>query len=133
MDHDRNAVREPVSVIRAAYAAAVVARDANAIGQVYAEDAVVLPATGHRCVGRDAILASYQATFDLGASTFSAEPTSLDLSGDLAIEEGTAAFSITPEGGEAQEVQAEYRAVIKRTDDDWRIFRLASKPIPPAA
>ena len=97
MDHDRNAVRKPVSVIPGAYAAAVVARDADAIGQVYPEDAVVLPATGGPFVGRDAILASYQATFDLGALTFRAEPKSLDLSGDFAIEEGTAAFSITPE------------------------------------
>ena len=56
--------------------------------QLYAEDAVLLPATGGRFEGRTEIQGNYEATFAQGAVAFSAEPRSFELDGDVAIEDG---------------------------------------------
>lgn len=125
---DASTARMAVDTLRAAYKAAVESGDAAATAALYAEDGVLLPASGGRYAGRQAIQGSYQATFARGAFTFSAEPNSFEIIGDAAVEEGSVSYSVTPENGTAVSVEAEYLVVSKQVDGEWKIVRLMSKP-----
>lgn len=110
---DPAAVRAEIEALTDAYEAAAQAGDADAIAGLYADDAVLHPASNPAVRGRAAVDAYLAASH--------AEPTEMTLTttdvvaseaGDLAYEAGTAVW---PDG------PGKYLTVYRRMPDGWRI------------
>jgi uncharacterized protein (TIGR02246 family) len=128
---DPDFVRERVDAVRQSYTEFVESGNAAGVAGLYADDAVSMPTTGGRFEGREAIQASYQATFNKGTVAFRAEPRSFETSGDTAVEEGVVHFSITAPNEAAEMIDAEYLVVLKEIDGSWKIYRMMSKLLGP--
>ena len=128
VETERAASREePIRTGAQIFVDAYANRDANAIGQLFTEDADFLDETGTRSRGRAAIEARFQDAFDQSAE---AVIESIDiveirfLGDDVAIEEGF----VTASSGESS-YRSRYAAIHhKEQDGIWRIAILKDFP-----
>jgi uncharacterized protein (TIGR02246 family) len=94
---------EDVASIRslgAAYAAANLAKDADAVAAVYAEDAIEMPPNEPATMGRSAIRDRYAQGLELGGETLEFTVSSVEIDGSegLAFDRGTWTWTGTPPG-----------------------------------
>jgi uncharacterized protein (TIGR02246 family) len=93
-----------------------------AVGALYAEDAVLLPPGSEMIKGRPGIQAFWQGGLQMGIKD--AVLTSVDVTafGNTAVEIGTYALKIQPEGQAAVEDHGKYVVVWKKgADGAWRL------------
>ena len=95
--------------------------DTAAIAGLFADDAVLLPFTGGRFAGSEAIRGYYEE-FGTG-SDVEIEAAEVERLGDAVLDIGT--FSLVPAEGQAR-VSGEYVALLREVDGDWRIARLVT-------
>jgi uncharacterized protein (TIGR02246 family) len=114
------------------------AKQLQPILQAYAHDAVLLPPSGQRISGREAIGKYWKQRMDSEMGPLTVEPVSADCSGDLAYEGGTAKYTLpasgptpgthstTPASGNARQIEGSYLVVLRRQpDDQWLIVQHA--------
>ncbi|MDA0834746.1 MAG: SgcJ/EcaC family oxidoreductase [Planctomycetota bacterium] len=112
-----------------AFVDAYAKRDANAIGELFTEDAEFFDEFGERTVGREDIVAMFQAVFDEGSNSL-IERIIIDrirpISDSVVLEEGETIASETAEG---PLYHSSYVALhVKGTDGIWRINTLKDRP-----
>lgn len=101
----------------------IVAKDAAAIGQIYADDGQFLPPNAPKAVGREAIQKGWTEMFAIPgvALTFETEKLVFAKSGDLAVDIGTYKFSM---GEGATAVNDSGKSVVTWTkrDGKWLVL-----------
>jgi uncharacterized protein (TIGR02246 family) len=111
-------VRDAVDAGNRAFIAAFLGGDADAIGQLYTENAELI-APGAPVRGRSAIAAAWKATIATGIKDLALQTAEVESAGDLAYETGTVrivARDGTPTHGR-------YVVVWKREGDRWKLHR----------
>jgi ketosteroid isomerase-like protein len=105
-----------------AWVEAFKARDWDTISELYAEDAVLLPANAPMLVGRDAIKEDYAALPPMTDQIV--EQLEIDGQDDLAFVLGILSFSILIEGQGPVRVKGKYLEIWKKYPDGrWKIIR----------
>lgn len=102
-------------------------QDADALAQLYAEDAQHFSEHGTP-KGREAIRAWHQEGFDSTGGTFSVSVTEAGLLGDTAYGVGTFASE-----GESGAIKGNWISVNKNEGGEWRIHRLIAVRQPPSS
>lgn len=133
---DPAAVRRTIDSVNVALADALQKEDAAAHNAFYAPDGMAMMANTPASKGRDAIrehAAGMFAGVDLTDVKFTTED--VDVSGDMAVETGSYAMTVTPKGAKPMADKGKYITVWKRqADGTWKIYRdiansdLAAKP-----
>jgi len=112
-----------------AYVAAFNHGDAEAVAELWTEDAQFITPAGRKLEGRDAIEASFAEYFkENGGAKLSIEFASLQFEDDTAVEEGTAA--VTAADGSVSETQ--YVATYAQQDGRWLLSRVQESEPPPS-
>jgi len=111
------------------------AGDADAVANLYAEDAVLMPPGVPAVTGRAAIkefIASDSAAVKAAGLAFKiAEPTGVGISGDLGWSSGS--YAVTAASGATVE-SGKYLTVHRRSDGKWKLIRDTwNSDAPPAA
>lgn len=120
---DTAAAAEDVKRAEAGLLAAFKARDANAVGAHYSEDAIVATPGGPPAVGRATIVRANTESFkDPGFSVdFANEKTDVAGSGDMAYTRGTFHVTFTDPGSrKPQNVAGAYLTVFRKQADGWK-------------
>jgi uncharacterized protein (TIGR02246 family) len=97
--------------------------DVAAVGRMYAEDAIAFPPDGDMVQGRPAIEAFWKGARDTGVKSFDLKTIDVTSSGNLAIETGTAAIHIQPEGQPETTATVKYVVVWKKGPGGWQLYR----------
>jgi uncharacterized protein (TIGR02246 family) len=104
--------------------AAVKAGDAAAIAALYTSDALILPPDQPIASGRAGAEKVFGGMLKAGAKNVSLRTETVERAGDYAIETGTVAVTMQPEGKEAQTSSGKYVVVWKRqSDGSWQLHR----------
>lgn len=104
--------------------AAVKAGDAVAIAALYTSDALILPPDQAVATGRAGAEKVFGGMLKAGAKNVSFHTENVERAGDYAIETGTVAITMHPEGKEAQTSSGKYVVVWKRqSDGSWQLHR----------
>ncbi|UCG74798.1 MAG: nuclear transport factor 2 family protein [Gemmatimonadota bacterium] len=113
------------SAMNEAYAAAVNAGDAEALGMMYAEDAISMPPNAEPLVGRQAIVDDAAEDFASLTANLVSQTEGHYMMGDTAIEWGRYAFTGTlNESGATISEEGKYVAIWKhQPDGSWQIVR----------
>jgi uncharacterized protein (TIGR02246 family) len=129
------AAQESPKALQEAFAAAVVAEDAAALGALYTDDAISYGPGGDISVGPEAISASWAPFFD-GYDGFS---VTLDQQGETAIDKkahaawGLWSMTATPvDGGEPMTWTGRFTDVSVKTDKGWKYRNDHASPTAPA-
>jgi uncharacterized protein (TIGR02246 family) len=102
----------------AAFEKAANTKDAAAIGNMYAEDATLLPPGSPLIKGRQNIQQFWQGFFNAGASDAKLRVVDVQASGDTAYEIGAFEANLPkPQGGGTVRTQGKYVVVWKRQPD----------------
>ena len=100
------------------------AGDADAVANLYAEDAVMMPPGAPAAVGRDAIREfianDITGSKAAGLTDNIADASTVGLSGDIAWQNGT--YTVTDASG-ATVVAGKYLSVFKKNDGKWQLNR----------
>jgi len=112
-------LREAIDAQNRAFEAAMGAGDADAVGALYAADAVVIPPGADRAIGRPAITAFWKGGIAGGIKDVELRTETLASDGDLAVETGEVAI-VDQEG---HSTTARYVVVWKRTGGGWKLHR----------
>lgn len=114
---------EAIPRIKDQWAELVAARDADAIGQLYAEDAVLMAPNETAVVGREAITERWmrQLTLPDLAFTLMTEQLVVSASNDLAYDRGTYDFAATLPSGPITDT-GKYVIVWQKVDGDWKVI-----------
>ena len=110
--------RGQIEAANARIVAAILAGDARAVAAAFAEDASMLPDGMPIVRGRDAIEKLYTAVFAAGVSKAEITTTELVIAGDLAVEQGTNAFTLKANGAT---LVGKYVVVWQRKGNEWKI------------
>jgi uncharacterized protein (TIGR02246 family) len=114
--------------------AAIAARDANAIANIYAPDATLMMPNAPVVTGSATIKSGWTDMFTLPGLQFSFTPTHLEVAkaGDMAFDVGTYHFSANTPQGPMDDVGS-YSTVWKKTNGQWLIatdMATSGKPMP---
>jgi uncharacterized protein (TIGR02246 family) len=136
---DAKADVDALNKLRNDFIAAFNAADAAKIGELYAEDAVVMPGDGSPTVkGRAAIVERNKALFDQVTAKITIIPSRNEVSGNLGYDEGTYTMEATPKAKGSKPITetGRYIVVLRRQADGWKVIEdidNVSKPLAPAA
>jgi len=131
-----------IDKVRDDFIAAFNGGDAMKIGELYAEDAVMMPGEKPTVTGRAAIVDYNKATFDQASAKINITPKSTKVLGDMAVDEGTYTINVMPKAAGAEPVTDEgrYVVVLEKMAGSWKVIRdidnhskPAAPPPPPAA
>ena len=119
------------------YEAAYSAGDADALVALHTDDAVRMPPNAPPVIGKDAIRASFQATFEQFDGKIALSLEEVEVAGDWAFVRGASPVTLTPKaGGEPLQSEGKYISIRKRQPDgSWKIFRTiwnSNDPLPGA-
>jgi ketosteroid isomerase-like protein len=108
-----------------AYGAAMSSGDAEALGMLYAEEAVSMPPNEPSLVGKASIVADAAEGFAAMSSSLTSQSEGSYLMGDVAVEWGTYSFSGTMVDSDVTVSQdGKYVAIYERqADGSWKIVR----------
>jgi uncharacterized protein (TIGR02246 family) len=135
---DPQADKDAINKLRDDFIAAFNAGDAEKMGQVYAETAVVMDPGQPTVEGRAAIVEHNKMFLDQNTVKVSVNPRATNVSGDLGFDEGTYTMEVTPKaaGQKPTTVEGRYLVVLQRGADGWRVLEdmgnSAAPPPPPA-
>ena len=92
--------------------------DAEGMGEMYTDDAILLPAGGSRTEGREAIEAFWAKALSSGIEDVQLKTENLEpLGGDLVYEIGS--YTTTPADGAP--ISGHYVVLWKRVDGEWKL------------
>jgi len=113
------------AMMNEAYAAATNAGDAEALGMLYAVDAVSMPPNAPPLVGRAAIIADAAEDFATMTANLNSSSEGHYLMGDMAVDWGTYVFTgVLEDSGIAITEAGKYVAIWKsQPDGSWQIMR----------
>jgi ketosteroid isomerase-like protein len=122
--YDYEADAAAIEAIREAEEAAAVSGDFNAMGALFASDAISMPPNETAIVGADAIRAwaeGFMGAFTIGLDSYTTDDVKVD--GDLAVEYYTGVWTLTPvEGGDATiETLKGLHVLERQADGSWKI------------
>jgi len=112
-------VRSSIESGNRAFAAAFLRGDAEAVAELYTEDAQVLPPGAAAVAGRPAIAAFWKGAIDAGVKDLALVTEQVESAGDLAYEIGRVRI-VAKDGGVTED---RYLVVWKRGDGGWRLHR----------
>jgi uncharacterized protein (TIGR02246 family) len=112
-------VRAAVDAGNAAFKAAFLKGDANAVADLYTEDGEVIAPGAPLARGRPAISGAWQKAMDSGVKDLTLATEKVESAGDLAVETGK--VTLVAKDGSAS--HARYLVVWKRTDGTWQLHR----------
>jgi uncharacterized protein (TIGR02246 family) len=98
---------------------------ATMVADLYADDAIVLGANSAVSKGREAIIASTEASIAALSPTLTINPAEQVMVGDWVVDRGSYSQEVTPEGGEAVTLSGYYMSLSRLTADGLRLHRLA--------
>jgi len=133
---DAKADVDALNKVREDFIAAFNAGDAAKIGELYAEDAVVMPGDGGPTVkGRAAIVERNKRLFDHATAKITITPSHNAVSGDLGYDEGTYTMETTPKakGSKPTTEQGRYVVVLHRQADGWKLVADIDNVVKPPA
>lgn len=122
-----------VNAVRDAWIAAYNSGNADAVADLYTEDASDNPANEPSAIGRAAIRERIATQFGMGSASATVTATATEVDGDLAYDAGNYTVSITPAGGgEAMTVDGRYVVILRRqSDGSWKLVRgIDNSPTP---
>jgi uncharacterized protein (TIGR02246 family) len=130
---DPQADKDAVNKLRDDFLAAFNANDAEKVGQLYVETAVVMEPGTPTVQGRAAIIEHNKMFFDQNMSKITLNPRATSVSGDLAFDEGTYVMEITPKAAGQKPMMAEgrYLVVLQRGADGWKVIEDISNSVAP--
>jgi len=125
-DQDLELIRKGTAQAYGHWVEATKRKDAQAVVELYAEDAIVLPPGGEPITGRQTILAFYKKYYSDRWQLLNEEfkSTSLVLRGDLAVE--TAEYTGEIEQGEKGKTLFKGKNLVvwkQQKDGSWKLFR----------
>ncbi|MBI2963625.1 MAG: SgcJ/EcaC family oxidoreductase [Deltaproteobacteria bacterium] len=116
--------KQALAAVNARYGKAVEQRDAAAIRDLYTKDAILLPPDQAMIRGNAGVEDFWKASFAAGVKTASLDTIDVEQAGDVAVETGTYAMTVAPEGKEAQTATGKYVVMWKRVKDGtWKLHR----------
>jgi uncharacterized protein (TIGR02246 family) len=98
------------------------AGDLDRCGAMQADGAIWMPPNGAAIVGKEAILASIQLSFDQSVPEYVFSSEEVEVAGDWAFDRGTYKATITPKAeGEATQDVGKYLDIFQRqSDGSWK-------------
>jgi ketosteroid isomerase-like protein len=134
---DPAAVEAEIKAKVASWNEYIAARNDSAIGELYADDGVLMPPNQPRIAGKEGIRAFFAGMWVINP-TMVLNTTQVVTSdaGDVAIEEGTFALEYRGADGKPINDTGKYLVIWKRTGNDWKVVRdifntdLPSAPTP---
>jgi uncharacterized protein (TIGR02246 family) len=103
--------------------------DAEAVGRLYAEDAVWLPPTGPLVEGKANILERYKRSFATTRLRYTYEEVESHIAGDWAFSRGfTKGEAVPVDGSAAKMIHDKYLMILRRDHGTWKIARLMWSP-----
>jgi uncharacterized protein (TIGR02246 family) len=123
-----------LDAFRDAWVAAYNSGDADAVANLYADDAVNLPQGQPTVIGRGFIRDGIAAQLATGATTVTVTADATQVSGNLAFDSGTYSTVVRPAtGGGPVTVTGRYIVILRRqTDGSWKMVRgIDNSPTPP--
>ena len=112
-------VRSSIESGNRAFAAAFLRGDAEAVAELYTEDAQVMPPGAGAVAGRPAIAAFWKGAIDAGVKDLALVTEQVESAGDLAYEIGRVRI-VAKDGGVTED---RYLVVWKRGVGGWRLHR----------
>lgn len=112
-------VRSSIESGNHAFAAAFLRGDAEAVAELYTEDAEVMPPGAGTVAGRAAIAAFWKRAIDAGVKDLALVTEQLESAGDLAYEIGRVRIVARDD----RVTEDRYLVVWKRGDGGWRLHR----------
>ncbi len=126
--------RSTPAAVRAAWVAAVAARDADALRPLLADDYEVWAHGAPAIVGPDAAIAAFRGALAQFRIQQSFEPVESVIAGDWAFERGIERMVVTPlAGGEPRTLEQRTLLILRRDDDGWRFARGMTNGLPAPA
>lgn len=123
---DPQADRDAINKLRDDFIAAFNANDAAKIGELYSETAVSLPRGMPTLQGRAAIVEQNKGFFDQNMAKITVTSRAMNVSGDLAFDEGTFTVEVTPKvpaGAKPITEEGRYLIVLQRgMDGAWKVI-----------
>ena len=115
-------VRSAISEGNRRFMDAIARQNADAAGELYTNDAHVLPADAPMVEGKAGARAFWAGAMQqLGLRRATLETIDVEATGDLAVEIGRFTLTIQPDGADAVTAHGKYTVVWKHVGDDWKI------------
>ena len=111
---------EGISASNDRFMAAFAEGSATGVGELYTENAVLMPPNSDAVSGREGIVAVLQSFMDMGISSIKLETVEVEEHGDTAIEEGR--YTLGTADGETADV-GKYIVIWKNQDGAWRLHK----------
>ena len=111
---------EGISASNDRFMAAFAEGSATAVGELYTENAVLMPPNSEAVSGREGIVAVLQSFMDMGIASIKLETAEVEEHGDTAIEEGR--YTLGTADGETADV-GKYIVIWKNQDGAWRLHK----------
>jgi uncharacterized protein (TIGR02246 family) len=111
--------RESIESINRGFAAAFLRGDAEAVAELYTEDAELLPPGAEAVAGRSAIAAFWKGAIDAGVKDLALTTVQVESTGDLAYEVG----KVRLVANDGQVSEDRYLVVWKRENGKWQLHR----------
>jgi uncharacterized protein (TIGR02246 family) len=111
--------RDSIESGNRAFAAAFLRGDAEAVAELYTEDAKLIPPGSEVVAGRSAIAAFWKGAIDAGVKELALETGEVESAGELAYEVGTVRL-VAKDG---QVSRDRYLVVWKHQDGRWQLHR----------
>jgi uncharacterized protein (TIGR02246 family) len=128
---DPAAARAAIEAVERQFAAAFEARNGEAIGLLYTDDAKLMPPNAAPALGRAAIVKVWEGMFELPIPILRLQADEIHGSGDIVTEEGR--YTLVGTGGQTVEA-GKFLVVWKKTEAGWRVHRdMWSSDAPAAA
>ena len=128
-----------LNAVRAGFIAAYKAGDAQAIANLYTEDAISEPNNQATLEGRQAIVDSLTSMFELVSVNVDLVPDETTTLGEVGLDRGHYTVVVTPKAEDATPTTAEGRylvVLVKMPDGSWKVARdidnAGAPPMPPA-
>lgn len=116
--------REDIEAALTKFTGAFNSGNAAAVGQMYTEDAAVLPPDGKRVDGRKGVEEFWQGAIKGGMKNLTLKALEVEESANLAYEVGAFTLDVPSKGGALSTVAGKYLVVWKKGDDGtWRLHR----------
>ena len=124
-----------INALRDAWVTAYNAADADAVANLYTEDAVDMPSQQPTASGRAAVRDLMASQFATGTAVATVTSDEMQLMGDWAFDRGTFTVNITPAaGGDPVMTGGRYIVILRRqADGSWKLARgIDNSPVAPA-
>ncbi len=132
---DKAADLAAVNQLRDGFVSAFNANDAEAVGNLYSEDAVSMGGNQPTQEGRQAIVAANKMMFDQFSARITITPKQTEVFGDHGYDRGTFSLELTPKaGGPAVTSEGRYLVLVMRgLDGSWKVTEdIDNSAMPPA-